>query len=111
MEWLIGIGSSLLILFISAIIMGLTGAILKYALKIIAIVSYIIACFVLGFMASKNGFSIKEILTSSVILSVFAFPILLTVAGYLVAVEYDETKAKISILETQIKVLEKITNK
>ena len=106
MEILIGIVSGIIILFISAIIMRLAGLILKYALKFIVATTYIIACFVLGFMASKNGFSIKDVLSNSVILSVFAFPIGLTVAGYMVAIEYDETKAKIEILESQVKKME-----
>ncbi len=111
MEILIGIGSGILIFIFSGLIMALIGFILKVALKVVVAIAYLLACLVLGFWASKNGFSISEILVSSLIISAIAFPILLTAAGYFVALEYDETKAKIDSLEEMVSRLSEEINR
>lgn len=105
MTWIIGIVSGIIILFLSALLMGLVGLLLKVAVKYVMGIAYIIACVVLGFMASDNGFDFEEILLSAFLLSCFAFPLFITALSFIVAMEYGESETKITALQEKVEVL------
>lgn len=107
MSVIIGILSGIIILFLSALLMGFVGWLLKVALKYVMAIAYLIACVVLGFMATDNGFDFEEILVSALLLSCFAFPLFITAASFVVAIEYGDNETKIATLQESVEKLTK----